>query len=160
MVISDDVIQIKIPDEIIDIFYEHIQWTKRHCESGGIIIGRENLNDDNIILEKVTKPMKRDYRSPIKYIRKDKGHIDFYKTLYNNSHGIYAYFGEWHTHPQDKPLYSLVDLTTWRKISKESPKRMQYHIIVGRKYITFWKMEKNKYLPKLIKEVTWNEKKL
>lgn len=145
MVIINDEVQIKILDEVIKILHSHVQWNDIDCEAGGIIIGRENISNNNVIIEFVTEPMKNDYCTQTKYIRKDSGHLNFYKLLYDNNYGIYAYFGEWHTHPQDKPRYSLIDLATWRRICKESPKDVQYHIIVGRKYITFWKMKKIRF---------------
>lgn len=160
MVISDNQIQIKILDELIDKLYKYVQWTIKDCEAGGIIVGRENIDNGNIIIEKVSEPMENDYCKPRKFVRKDKGHLAFYEQLYNDNNSIYAYFGEWHTHFQDKPKYSVTDLITWRKINKESPRSVQYHIIVGRKYISFWEMKKNKFFPKLIKEVHWNEKNI
>ena len=58
---------------------------------------------------------------------------------------------------EDIPHYSIIDLTNWRKISKEDPKEMQYHIIVGRKQLRIWEMRKKCFMPKLVCEVKWDE---
>lgn len=149
--------KIKFCDEIIRIMHKYVQGINSDAEAGGIIIGRENLGNNNLIFEYVTEPMKNDVRTRTRFIRKDSGHIDYYKQLYLEHNGIYAYYGEWHTHPEDIPHYSIIDLNNWRKISKDDPKNMQYHIIIGRKQIRIWVMKKRSLIPKLIYEVEWNE---
>lgn len=149
--------KIKLCNEIIEIMHNYIQETDSDAEAGGIIVGRENLGNNNLIFEYVTEPMKNDLRTRTRFIRKDSGHIDYYKQLYSKYNGIYAYYGEWHTHPEDTPHYSIIDLSNWRKIAKGDPKNMQYHFIVGRKQIRIWEMQKGFLFPKLIYEVKWNE---
>lgn len=149
--------KIKICSEIINIMHNYIQETDSDTEAGGIIVGRENLGNSNLILEYATKPMKNDLRTRTRFIRKDSGHVDYYKQLYSKYNGIYAYYGEWHTHPEDTPHYSIIDLNNWRKISKDDPKNMQYHIIVGRKRIRIWEMKRRCLAPRLIGEVKWND---
>ena len=75
----------------------------------------------------------------------------------NDYNGVYAYWGEWHTHPEDIPHYSIIDLKNWKRIGKEDPKGVQYHIIAGRKAFSIWRMQKGKLCPKKICEVKWNE---
>lgn len=149
--------KIKICISIIEIMYRYIQKTSSDAEAGGIIVGRENLGNENLIFEYATEPMKNDIRTRFRFIRKDFGHIDFYRYLYSEYDGIYAYYGEWHTHPEDIPRYSIIDLNNWRKISREIPTNVQYHIIVGRKQLRMWEMQKKSLFPKLIYEVDWNE---
>ncbi|MBS7217725.1 MAG: Mov34/MPN/PAD-1 family protein [[Clostridium] spiroforme] len=149
--------KIKICNQILETMYRYIQLELSDCEAGGIIVGRENSGNDNVVLEYSTKPMKNDIRKRTKYLRKDLGHVEYYKKLYNENNGIYAYYGEWHTHPEDKPYYSSLDLTNWKKIAKEDSKNVQYHIIAGKKYFTMWKMKKGYLMPDKICEVKWDE---
>ncbi len=111
--------KIKICDQILEEIYSQIQKNDYDPEKGGIIVGRENLNNEN--------------------------------------NGVYAYWGEWHTHPEDIPHYSIIDLKNWKRIGKEDPKGVQYHIIAGRKAFSVWRMKKGKICPKKICEVKWNE---
>lgn len=149
--------KIKLCSQVLKTIHEYIQLEDSDAEAGGIIAGRENIGNSNIVLEYVTEPMKNDVRTRTKYLRKDTGHLDYYKKLYNENSGIYAYYGEWHTHPEDRPCYSLTDLVNWRKISKEDIKEVQYHLIAGRKYMTMWKMKKGCLIPDKICEVKWDE---
>ena len=55
------------------------------------------------------------------------------------------------------PHYSIIDLKNWKRIGKEDPKGVQYHIIAGRKAFSVWRMKKGKICPKKICEVKWNE---
>lgn len=157
MVIENNAITIKITDEVIQKMRQYIQWNYTDTEAGGILVGWENVENSNVVIDKVTVPMKKDIRKKTKFLRHDVGHIEFYTSLYNNSEEIYAYYGEWHTHPEDIPHYSLIDLENWRKIAKGDSKNNQYHIIVGRKKFSIWGMKKGQQLPKLVGEIDWNE---
>ena len=130
--------KIKICDQILEEIYSQIQKNDYDPEKGGIIVGRENLNNENIILEYISKPLKNDICTRTRYTRKDEGHLKYFEKLYNENNGVYAYWGEWHTHPED-------------------PKGVQYHIIAGRKAFSIWRMQKGKLCPKKICEVKWNE---
>lgn len=149
--------KIKLCNEIIEIMHRYIQGKNSDAEAGGIIIGRENLGNDNLIFEYITRPMQNDIRTRTSFIRKDAGHLNYYKQLYSEYNGIYAYYGEWHTHPEDIPHYSITDLNNWRRISKDDPKNVQYHIIVGRKRMRVWEMKRRCLAPRLICEVKWDE---
>ncbi len=157
MVIKDNSITIKITDEVIQKMKHYIQWNYNDTEAGGILVGWENVENSNVVIDKATVPMKGDIREKTRFLRHDVGHIEFYKNLYINSEEIYAYYGEWHTHPEDIPHYSIIDLKNWRKIAKEDSKDSQYHIILGRKKLSIWQMKKEQLLPKLMGEVNWNE---
>ena len=42
------------------------------CCAGGILIGKENISDDNIIIRYITEPYASDKRRYNRFIRKDK----------------------------------------------------------------------------------------
>ena len=119
--------KIKICDQILEEIYSQIQKNDYDPEKGGIIVGRENLNNENIILEYKSKPLKNDICTRTRYTRKDEGHLKYFEKLYYENNGVYAYWGEWHTHPKDIPHYSIIDLKNWKRIGKEDPKG--YNII-------------------------------
>ena len=96
--------KIKICDQILEEIYNQIQKNDYDPEKGGIIVGRENLNNENIILEYISKPLKNDICTRTRYTRKDEGHLKYFEKLYNENNGVYAYWGEWHTHPEDIPV--------------------------------------------------------
>lgn len=134
---------IKICDDVVSTLFKYRQIEKRSCEAGGVLIGRENLDNDNLIIEYATVPMKNDRRTRTRFFREDRGHIDFYNRLFDDYGGIYLYIGEWHTHPEDYPRYSIIDLANWRKIAKTMPSNIkQFHIIIGNKALKVWEFSR------------------
>lgn len=136
---------IKLESSIVGKMKSYRQLDKKDCEAGGILVGRENKETGNLIIEYITEPYEKDKRTRFLFHRKDKKHIEFYNKLYKNYNGIYAYIGEWHTHPQDYPEYSWIDFKNWKKISKmnEDKEKIYYHIIVGNKEIRIWEYNFN-----------------
>ena len=130
--------KIKICDQILEEIYSQIQKNDYDPEKGGIIVGRENLNNENIILEYISKPLKNDICTRTRYTRKDEGHLKYFEKLYNENNGVYAYWGEWHTHPENIPQYSFIDSNNWKKIGKEMNGGIQYHIIAGIQEVGIW----------------------
>ncbi len=129
----------------------HIQNSKDSYEAGGVLIGRENLCDNSLIIEFATEPMDNDKRSRNRFYRNDRGHIDFYKNLYNKNHGIYKYVGEWHTHPENIPIPSSIDLNNWKRLAKNSKYDTKFiHIIAGCKAIKLWEVS---YVDKKVVEL-------
>lgn len=157
VIIESDDRKIKIRNEVLKEIYNFLQITNFDTEAGGILIGRENRGNQNIIIEYSTNPMQEDVRSRTRYFRKDPGHVEYYKKLYDENNEIYAYYGEWHTHPEEYPSYSSIDLDNWNSIAKRDPKEAQYHIIAARQSFAMWKMKKGRIVPKRVGEVKWNE---
>lgn len=138
MVIEYDNRKIKFCDNILQIMQKHIQVARKCSEAGGILIGRENCGNSNLIIEFITEPMPLDKRSRYRFLRKDTGHLDFFEKLYEENAGVYGYMGEWHTHPENVPQYSSIDSDNWRKIGKEIKGRTQYHVIAGIQEMGIW----------------------
>ena len=120
---------------------KYIQRENTSCEAGGLLIGRENSGNTNLVIEFVTEPMLKDQRSRCRFLRKDIGHVHFFEKLYKENEGIYGYIGEWHTHPENIPHYSIIDSKNWRKIGKKMKGGKQYHVIVGIQEIGIWKYD-------------------
>lgn len=137
--------KIKVVSSIVALMNNYKQLSPEGYEAGGILIGRENKDTGNIIIEYATTPYEKDRRTRNHFYRKDKQHIEFYNKHYKNNNGIYAYIGEWHTHPEDCPDYSQLDIRNWRRISKinTDKEKTYYHIIVGKRDIGIWEYRYN-----------------
>lgn len=137
---------------------KYIQKEINSKEAGGILVGKENKSNKNIIINHITVPMLEDKRKYNKFIRKDKKHVEVFKNLYKRSKKTLRYIGEWHTHPEAIPNFSEIDLNNWKKISKESDNNNNYyHIIVGYDAIKIWVIESEEYSAKLIGTIFWKE---
>lgn len=58
---------------------KYIQQDDNSLESGGILLGRENAGNTNLIIEFITEPMPGDKSSRRRFFRKDIRHIRFFE---------------------------------------------------------------------------------
>lgn len=72
--------KIKVCPNIINTMRKYIQKGDLK-ESGGILIGKENKSNENLIINHITVPMFKDKRKYDRFIRKDEGHIEVFKNL-------------------------------------------------------------------------------
>lgn len=139
MVIEEDNRRIKIEDHILQGIRKYLQTSKGMNESGGLLIGREEIATGNLIIDHYTVPMAKDKSSRFRYTRTDTGHIEYYEKL-NSPTPIYVYVGEWHTHPEAVPNFSGIDRQNWKRICKdEKTPDAQYHLIAGTDAFRVWR---------------------
>ncbi|OUQ49491.1 Mov34/MPN/PAD-1 family protein [Lachnoclostridium sp. An118] len=157
IVFHDEKRVIKITNTIVDLLWNKRQLIYSYPESGGILIGRENITNNNLIIEFATSPMPEDIQKRSRFIRKDSGHLEFYQNLYNENNGIYRYVGEWHTHSERIPEYSMIDKKNWKKILKNDKcNTIQYHLIAGLEAVRIWKIKSGSIIkPQLICTQFW-----
>lgn len=149
--------KIKICQNITHILFKYIQKKGDSKEAGGILIGKENKSNENIIINHITVPMSKDERKHNRFIRKDKRHIELFENLYKESDETFRYIGEWHTHPEAIPNFSSIDLKNWKKISKDSNgDNNYYHIIIGYEAIRMWEIN-NTFQVRLINTIFWKD---
>ena len=86
-IIASEKTKIKICQSLICIFLKYIQKDSFSKEAGGILIGKENKSNENIIINHISIPMPEDERQNDRFIRKDKNHIELFKMLYEKSEG-------------------------------------------------------------------------
>lgn len=148
--------QIKLCDTVLKTIQSYCQDDRKFCEAGGVLLGRENISNDNLIIEYATEPLPKDRRYRRRFFRTDKGHIEFYHELYKKNSGIYVYVGEWHTHPEAVPNYSLIDLYGWEKIRRDADSDVgQIHLIAGYDALRAWYLSVENRKPKLLTTFCW-----
>jgi integrative and conjugative element protein (TIGR02256 family) len=111
--------------EHVDI-YRQLKSSDR--EAGGILIGEYRGKDLRILSS--TMPGKLDQRSRYRFGRRSPHHQKQAYELWLSSNSIQSHIGDWHTHPQDYPTPSTLDLQEWRK---KLPIRPALLAILGRK---------------------------
>lgn len=100
-------------------------------ESGGILLG--HVRGENLEVLEATVPTIWDKRMRYLFERMPFGHQLLANDRWTASNGTVRYLGEWHTHPEDWPSPSQLDLTEWRALTKKrKDKRDMLALIVGK----------------------------
>ena len=74
--------KIKINNEILEHIYKYRQVTESDLEAGGIVIGREIIENNNLIIEYITEPYSNDRRDKFRFKRIDKRHVEYFESVY------------------------------------------------------------------------------
>lgn len=148
--------KIKISKSVLEQIYQYRQVSFFSSESGGVLIGRQIISTGNLVIDHCTVPMPLDVCKRTRYLRKDPKHIEFFTTLRQRENNIYAYVGEWHTHPEHIPSYSSMDLRNWERIGKESS-TPHFHLIAGIRALRIWQYCPLSNSPYEVKTILWNQ---
>ena len=113
----------------LDHFDRHRQVRCWHREAGGLLFAR--LKGASVVVDIATGPRRRDRRTRYSYHpdrASEQQEIDE-----NHASGIH-FVGTWHTHPEDKPSPSNVDLASLADIFQRSDHALNAFamVIIGR----------------------------
>lgn len=127
----DHSVLLNFGDDVLHRFDSFVQ-TGGRSEAGGILLG--TVHAKGILITKATKPTRADCSMRYMFQRSEIGHRVVARRTFEASGGRVRYLGEWHTHPQDIPIPSILDISEWRKLAKKrADKRPLLSVIVGRK---------------------------
>lgn len=127
-----------------------LTWIKyRQChvqdkEAGGLLMGRFAQDTQSMLVDDLTTPMFFDKRKRRMFYR-SKSHNRELKKYWKNTQGYGGLLGLWHTHPENIPTPSSMDITDLKNqimASKYVTNRLIY-IIVGITHIGVWTGDKN-----------------
>lgn len=119
-------------------------------EFGGVLVGKYSEDGRTVFLKNFICP-KKYKQSPIFFERETKFINRELKRIYEVSQGQLFYVGEWHTHPNMRPIPSLHDLKSMQKLLAQDIKinNPLLLIIGGTKYdlnIQCYLMHQNKLI--------------
>lgn len=97
-------------------------------ERGGIFIGLRR--GPHIEIADATLPMRWDFGSLVSFRRSARGHQAAALRRWRESEHTMDWVGEWHSHPEDAPRPSSIDLNSWRGIVRDRGAPMVF-LIVG-----------------------------
>ena len=110
---------------VLDHFRKHRQDGPRKREAGGQIFARFRLPD--ILLQEVTGPRARDRRTRVSYWP-DK--VSEQREINSRHRRGLHFIGDWHTHPQDIPSPSRVDISSIQDAFLKSSHTLNGFILV------------------------------
>lgn len=129
--LPDGSVLLNLSDEVLEVFRAYVQ-TGGKPESGGILLG--TVHERGILVTLATKPTRWDRQFRYLFERLPFVHRAVARRQWKSSEGLVRYIGEWHTHPQDIPTPSGIDVEEWGKLANQrADKRPLLAVIVGRK---------------------------
>ncbi len=132
---------LEIKKQVLDEFKRYIQTEPSKKESGGILIGRYIKDTPNAIVDICTIPQPEDQQKRYFFKRSKKYHQEILDLIWEKSNSTQNYLGEWHTHPESKPVPSSHDLREWRNLLNRQNEDVRYifYVIVGIDEIFAWR---------------------
>jgi integrative and conjugative element protein (TIGR02256 family) len=126
----------------MSFFESHRQLDAVATESGGILLGRQILGTDDVIIDEAADPAPGDVRSRFRFVRRAKSAQAVVDAAWQASRGSRNYLGEWHSHPEDVPSPSPADIKNWRKIAQRARFEQTFllFVIVGKIEISVWEL--------------------
>ena len=128
---------VDILTDVLQGMMEWIQEEDNQPEACGFVLGYQNYYTHNITLSDITIPQANDKRTRFFCKLIDSIHFDLLK---RNKQKKNFYMGVWHTHPQNIPVPSVVDLNDWKEILKKDKTASNYafFIILGKTEFRVW----------------------
>ncbi|KES09316.1 hypothetical protein SASC598O02_015930 [Snodgrassella alvi SCGC AB-598-O02] len=125
-----------IADEVLDIWRKYQQVDIKDNEACGILIGGYNEKQNKIFIDLCTELQKADLRKRTFFTLKDPFHQKRVNDVFISSQQTQFYLGTWHSHPENYPSPSNVDLQDWKKcIKRNSHNKFMVFAIIGLKEI-------------------------
>lgn len=130
---------IRVSEYLIEKILKYQQLSEGDVESGGILVGSYLNSNGFILIEDFTEPQKSDKQSRFGFFRSDK-HSELARYVWNETGGKSTFLGLWHTHPEDYPKYSIVDIIDWNKTLNNShyDGKLLLFFILGRTHLNCW----------------------
>ncbi len=126
----------------LEIFDRYRQLDGTAPEAGGVLLGRFIQGTSDIVVDDATTPGDGDAASRFTFRRSRRRTQAIIEQVWQESGGTRNYLGEWHTHPEDDPSPSAVDLANWRRIVETAryEQKSLIFVIVGLRYIGTWEV--------------------
>lgn len=128
---STENFKLNVSGPVIETWQSHRQITRHLHESFGVLVGSKSSDASIYWLDEITTPLPDDTHTRFSFILRDKGHQEKVNHAYRQSANRLGYMGTWHTHPENYPVPSTIDLRDWRACSARNQDRKMFFIIVG-----------------------------
>lgn len=131
-IMCSSLMELEISPEVIKAWNRYRQTGSRD-EACGVLIGGHNQGRTVAYLEHCTAPQKKDQRRRCAFVLRDPFHQTHLNQVYEQADSESFYLGTWHTHPEDTPSPSRLDLSDWGNCMKRNPQNEIFvFVIVGR----------------------------
>jgi integrative and conjugative element protein (TIGR02256 family) len=137
-----------------------VQDDRHKPEAGGVLIGRYIRDSTDIVIDEATVPMEGDHRRRFSFWRTRQPHQQALDQAWLESGGTSTYLGEWHTHPEDIPEPSEIDLKNWQSRLKKDifSGDILFFIIIVIKFLRVWEGNKTTLIFHLVSDLNFMNK--
>ena len=137
----DDKLTVYISEDIIS-FFEILKIAGNfYLENGGILVGTLNRGPVLTITD-VSTPYPKDVRQRSRFKRVDSQHQSKMDRLWADSGYQKMYLGEWHTHNEDIPSPSSIDISGWlSKANEVHNTPWLVFLILGKHSLRLWTLD-------------------
>lgn len=104
-------------EQPLEVFSRYIQEGVDSKEAGGILLG--HVRGEHLEIIEATEPSFWDKRFRFLFERMPYFHHKLAMKRWKESSGLVRYIGEWHTHPQNYPTPSSIDLREWQILAAD-----------------------------------------
>ena len=122
-------IKLIINQEVIDEINKYRQINNNN-ESGGVLLGKKELNNDTYVISNITVPYIYDNSSKTSFIRNKDYTQQQINEIWEASNGIVNYIGEWHTHSVKDPIPSTTDNSLINQLYKDKTNVFQHFFMI------------------------------
>lgn len=122
-------IKLIINPEIIDEMNKYRQIDNRN-ESGGVLLGKKELNNFTYVISNITVPSVYDCSSKTSFVRNKDYTQQQINEIWKNSNGIVNYVGEWHTHSVNNPIPSITDKRLIHQLYRDKTNVFQHFFMI------------------------------
>lgn len=104
--------------------------TRYPSETGGLLAGYFSVDNEDVVVTNVTRPGPRALHLPMTY-RPDYAHDEeTIGAIYDSSHGMITYLGDWHSHPLGSGSLSWRDRRALRNIVRNRGNDLQHPVML------------------------------
>jgi len=128
--------RVVVHPDALRVFHEHRQ-IGALPERGGLLLGEIHENGTVLFVSCASVPGAEDRSSRFSWNRDQDRANRIIREKWEQSNGLINYLGEWHTHPQDDPRASCVDMATMFRLVRRKTLVTQglLMVIVGRESV-------------------------
>ncbi|MCJ8312386.1 MAG: ThiF family adenylyltransferase, partial [Pseudomonadales bacterium] len=134
------ILRVILPHSVQEQLIEFKQDNLSDCESAGLLVGHVRNNGD-VWINKITKPKEKDIRTRAYFKLDADAHQNELNDIHTSSDQLLGYIGTWHTHPQNIPTPSGLDVSDWKKHCNENVDRPLIFVVVGLKQVSVYIIE-------------------
>jgi integrative and conjugative element protein (TIGR02256 family) len=109
-------------------------------EAGGVLLGRLILNSSDVVIDSITLPTVKDRRERFRFWRGKSSTQKLVDQAWHVSGSTRVYLGEWHSHPEEDPRPSSLDLSDQARIVRSAKYEhgFLFFAIVGTRRVRVW----------------------